>query len=116
MSSYIADLKGAIWRLHGLEAVHLRTVPLTEQFEGKILWQGKVETFDVSGHPEARRCFAWANEDVDGKQSYTAVLQLPPVDSERSAVRAALAERSSHLDGQGNQMQRFQPPIPSPRQ
>jgi len=91
MTGYIADLKSEIRRLHGLESVHVRTVPLTEQFEGKILWQGEVETFDVVGHPTARRCFAWGNESDDGKKNYTAVLQLPPVDSERSAVRAALA-------------------------
>ena len=81
MSSYINNLKGAIRRLHGLEAVHVRTVPLTEQFEGKILWQGEVETFNVSGHPQASRCFAWAYEDDDGKQHYTAILELPPVNS-----------------------------------
>jgi hypothetical protein len=92
MSSYISNLQGAIRRLHGLEAVHVRTVPLTEQFEGKILWQGEVETFNVSGHPQALRCFAWAYEDDDGKQQYTAVLELPPVNSERSAVRVAIAQ------------------------
>jgi len=37
MSSYISNLQGAIRRLHGLESVHDRTVPLTEQSDGKIL-------------------------------------------------------------------------------
>jgi hypothetical protein len=90
MSGYIADLQREIQRVHGLESVHVRTVPLTDQFEGKILWQGEVETFDVAGHPTARRCFAWHTKVTDGQKYYMAVLQLPPVDSERSAVRAAL--------------------------
>ena len=92
MSGYIANLQSEIRRLYGLESVHVRTVPLTEQVEGKILWQGEVETFDVAGHPVARRCFAWGYEGDDGKLNYTAILQLPPVDSERSAVRAALTQ------------------------
>jgi hypothetical protein len=92
MSGYIADLQREIRSLHGLESFHVRTVPLTEQFEGKILWQGEVETFDVAGHPTARRCFAWEYEDDNGKPNYAVVLQLPPVDSERSAVRAALTD------------------------
>jgi hypothetical protein len=101
MSDYIANLQRAIRRLHGLESIHVRTVPLTEQFEGKIRWQGEVETFDVSGHPAARRCFAWADEGDDGKENYTAVLQLPPVDSERSAVRASLVAQQAKNEGKG---------------
>src|SRR5688572_17147441 len=92
MSGYIANLQREIRRLYGLDSVHVRTVPLTEQVEGKILWQGEVETFDVAGHSMARRCYAWAYAGDDGKQNYTAILQLPPVDSERSAVRAALTQ------------------------
>jgi len=99
MTVYITDLQREIRRLYGVESVHVRTVPLTEQFEGKILWQGEVETFDVVGHPTARRCFAWASEGDDGQQNYTAVLQLPPVDSERSAVRAALTHMKNEETG-----------------
>jgi hypothetical protein len=98
MSGYIDNLRGAIRRLHGLQAVHLRTVPLTEQFEGKILWQGEVETFSVSGHPQASLCFAWAYQDYDGKQHYTAILELPPVNSERAAVRVALIAQVKNQD------------------
>ena len=83
-------LRTEIRRLHGCEASHVVTVPLTDQFQGKIRWQGEVEMFDLHGHPQANRCYAWAYLDEDNKQQFTAVLEMPPVDSPRAAVRAAL--------------------------
>jgi len=90
MTDDIARLQDAIRHLHGVESVHIKTVPITELFEGKVVWKGEVETFAVIGHQTASRCYAWAYQGDDGKQHYTAVLGLPPVDSEQAAVKAAL--------------------------
>jgi len=90
MKDYTGRLQDAIQRLHGCKSAHVATIPLTEQFNGRILWQGEVEIFHLHDHANAKVCYAWAEEDDGGAEHYTAVLELPPVDSPRSAVRAAL--------------------------
>src|SRR5207249_7959043 len=70
---------------------HVSTVPVHETFEGKTVWQGEVEVFDLIGHLTANRCYAWAYQDEDGNTQYTTVLELPPVQSAQDAVKAAIA-------------------------
>jgi hypothetical protein len=49
-----------------------------------------VEAFTLIGHPKAKRAYGWRTGT--GKAArYTAVLELPPVDSPNTAVRAAIA-------------------------
>jgi hypothetical protein len=69
-------------------------MPVTESFQGQIVWQGEVEVFNLRGHPKAKICYAWAHatgEDDQGKR-YVAVLELPPVDSAQTAVKAAIVD------------------------
>lgn len=94
--AYLDELQDAIRHLHGCEADHVETVPVTETFQGRIVWQGEVEVFNIRGHPVARRCYAWAHsegENDKGKR-YVAVLELPPVESARTAVRAAIVNEA----------------------
>jgi hypothetical protein len=86
----IGELKNAIRRLHGCEADHVESVPIKETFNGQTVWEGEVEVFNVRGHPKAKRCYAWAHAEDDTGRRYVAVLELPPVDSPRAAVRAAI--------------------------
>ena len=89
---YIGELKKAIRRLHGCEAEYAETVPVTETFQGETVWKGEVEVFDIRGHPKAKRVYAWSHvtgKNDEGKR-YVAVLELPPVDSAETAVRAAI--------------------------
>ena len=99
---YIAELKNAIRNLHGCEADYLETVPVDESFQGKTVWQGDVEVFAIRGHPKAKRCYAWSHESDKG-QRYVAVLELPPVDSAESAVKASIVEeyKGKHGDQAG---------------
>jgi hypothetical protein len=80
--------------MHKCEATHRETVPVHEVFQGETVWQGLVEVFDLTGHPKAKRCYAWSHReevnDVD-ERSVT-VLKLPPVISPESAVKAAVME------------------------
>jgi len=94
MKADIANLRDAIRRLHGCEAVHLMSSPVNEQFQGRTVWDGKVEVFDLIGHPKAKRCYAWAHKQDDGSDRYVAVLEIPPVDSPITAVRAAIVAES----------------------
>lgn len=90
---YIQTLQEAILAVHGCESRHVATSPVTEIFEGETAWTGEVETFEITGHPKAKRCYAWAYND-DGTMRTTAVLEVPPVDSPSSAVTLAIAAKA----------------------
>ncbi len=92
MSDYIAEIQAAFLKLHGCEADYLETVPVVEEFQGKTIWQGDVEVFDIRGHPKATRGYGWGHltGEHDQGQRFFTILELPPVDSPQTAVRAAI--------------------------
>jgi hypothetical protein len=79
----------AIRHLHGLEATWLESVPVTEIFGGKTVWDGEVQVFEVT-HPKANRVYAWSHESGGSKRRFHAVLGAPPVDSPSKAVQTAI--------------------------
>lgn len=76
--------------LHGCDSRWVEAVPVKEVFEGRTVWKGVVQVFDLIGHPTAKRCYAWSYETDEGKTRYVAVLHQGPVDSPRKAVQAAI--------------------------
>jgi hypothetical protein len=86
---YLAHLQKAIRATHGCESKHVETVPVRETFKGKTVWDGEVEVFDLIEHPKASRVYAWSYDVATGSRTL-AVLQLPPVISPVTAVRAAI--------------------------
>lgn len=89
--AYIAELKHAIKQVHGCDSTHVETVPVTEKFRGKIVWEGEVEVFNLAGHPKAKRAYAWGYApDRSAGLEVVAVLEIPPVESPVTAVRAAI--------------------------
>jgi hypothetical protein len=61
---------------------------------GKVIWQGVVEAFSLTGHPKAKKAYGWrTGEGV--KTRLVTVLELPPVDSPNTAVRAILASQTN---------------------
>ena len=92
MAEVEADqLKEAVEIMHGGAAQLAQSVPVCETFEGKIVWEGAVHVFDLTGHPTATRAYAWSSP-IEGstKRRVFAVLHQPPVDSPEAAVRAAI--------------------------
>jgi hypothetical protein len=89
---YIADIQAVFLKLHGCEATYVETVPVVEEFQGKTIWQGDVEVFDLEGHPKATRGYGWGHVTGahDQGRRYFTVLELPPVDSPQTAVKAAI--------------------------
>ena len=85
---YIERLKSVILHLHGCKAVHTDTVPVHEVFQGKTIWQGDVEVFDLRSHPKAKRCYAWS---YDEPEQFITILEIPPVKSAQDAVRVGVA-------------------------
>jgi hypothetical protein len=86
----IDALKEAVERLHSCTAKFVEAVDVREEHEGKILWWGTVKVFDLTGHPSARRAYAWSFPATAGKPKFVSVLGLPPIDSAVAAVRANL--------------------------
>jgi hypothetical protein len=89
---YIARIQVAVSQLHNCGAVWRFTVPVHEVFNGQTVWQGEVEVFDLNGHPKAKRAYAWSHREGkdDTGERFVAVLELPPVESAVTAVRASI--------------------------
>jgi len=88
--TYLEEVQHAIKQLHGCESKHVETVPVKEVFKGKTVWEGDVEVFDLTGHPKAKRAYAWGYPNGKGGLEVVAVLEIPPVESPVTAVRAAI--------------------------
>ncbi len=84
------ELRQAVERLHNCLAVHAGSAPVEEVFKGQAVWKGHVEIFDLTGHPKASRAFAWEHGTDVGTIRYHAVLEIPPVESPETAVRAVI--------------------------
>jgi hypothetical protein len=89
----ITELKDATRATHGCESLHVESVPVKEVFGEQIAWEGRGEVFDLVGHPEAKRAYAWTYRDGDQNKTI-AVLGIPPVDSPQSAVKVAIASKA----------------------
>ena len=98
--TYLEELRDVIRRLHGAEATHVESVPVKEAFQGKTVWEGIVEVFDLVGHPSAHRVYAWANDTDDPQRSkhHVTVLHLHPIKSAQDAVRAAIVKEFRSLE------------------
>jgi len=91
--TYIEELRDVIRRLHGVDSTHVESVPIKETFQGKTVWEGIVEVFELRGHPKASKVYAWAYEtDNPKKPKHVTVLHLGPITSPLLAVRAAIVE------------------------
>ena len=60
--------------------------------QGKIIWDGTVEVFDLIGHPKVQVCYGWghAAQDKPSKLRFVTVLGIPPIDSPLKAVQAVI--------------------------
>ena len=92
--TYIEELKEVIRRLHGVESTHRQSIPVKEVFQGKTVWEGIVEVFELHGHPKANIAYAWTHDtdDPDQPRRSVTVLQVPPAVSPETAVRVAIAQ------------------------
>jgi hypothetical protein len=91
---HIQELREGIRRLHGTDATHVESVPVKEEFQGKTVWEGTVEVFDVPGHARAPKAYAWlADTDNPNKpKRQVTVLHIAPVTSAVLAVRAVIMQ------------------------
>jgi hypothetical protein len=91
--TYIEELQDVIRHLHGVESTHVESIPIKETFQGKTVWEGIVEVFDLKNHPEAKRLYAWAYETDNPKRPrHVTVLHIGKITSPLLAVRAAIVQ------------------------
>jgi hypothetical protein len=93
MSGRIDKLKAGIEKMHHCRAAHVSSETVLEMFRGDVAWDGVVETFAITAHPEAKYCYAWSYGE-NGATQYVTVLELPPVDSAETAVKIAIAGKA----------------------
>jgi hypothetical protein len=101
--NYIQSLQDAIRKAYGCESKHIESDFVREMFQGTAIWVGTVEVFDLTGHPTARRAYAWghATRDAGKEVRIVTVLGVPPVDSPRKAVQVSIV-----ADAKENEVQK----------
>jgi len=102
--SYLKELQDVIRRLHGVESEHVESVPVKETFQGRTVWEGIVEVFDLKGHPTAFRVYAWSHDtdDPENPKRHVAVLHAHPIKSAQDAVKAAIVQEYRNLATEEN--------------
>jgi len=89
---YISQLQATIQGVHCCAAAHKESVFVHERVGLDAFWQGYVEIFDLTGHPQAKRCFGWS---MGHSKEIVTVLDFPVGINPHSAVKVALARRCS---------------------
>jgi hypothetical protein len=86
----IEELRRSVEAQHGGDATYVRSVPVTQTLQDKTVWAGAVQVFDLAGHPQATRAYAWSTA-IKGstERRFFAVLDSSAVRSPADAVRAA---------------------------
>ena len=59
------ELKRAVEAQHGCKATVFQSVPIKETFGRNTVWEGVVHIFSLTGHPMAKRAYAWSSP-IDG--------------------------------------------------
>lgn len=85
------QLKQAVESQHGGTATFVQSVPVSESFVGRTVWDGVVHVFKLDGGDVgATQAYAWSHELKDGKRRFFTVLHLGPITGPVEAVRAAI--------------------------
>jgi len=88
--SGLPALEEAIRHMHGCEPTFVESVQVRETFNGRNVWAGEVQVFDVKGHKSATRVYAWSHAMEGERRKFYAVLHEGPIDSPVKAVRASI--------------------------
>jgi hypothetical protein len=96
--NYLVLLRSAIQQKHGCAAQHRESIHVHETLDRKTIWEGDVEVFELAGHPEAEKCYAWSHREPGTSghilncenMRLITVLGKRPVGSPEMAVRAAI--------------------------
>jgi hypothetical protein len=88
----MVHLKCAVEKNIGGIARHVSSTAVIEVFEESLLWEGVVETFEVSCHPTIKRCYGFAYREEETLQ-YATIAETDELNSPKMAVKAFVASR-----------------------
>jgi hypothetical protein len=93
-----SELRRAVESQHKCRAGLLETAIVKMAIDGNTVWEGMVHVFDLAGHPDANRAYAWSSP-IEGSNKWRlfSMLHLPPVTSPAEAVRAAIVAESKTM-------------------
>ena len=92
-------LEAAIALKHNCKPSHKETVLVREVTKAdETIWEGNVEVFELAGHSESKRCYAWKNPDGKGGYKIFTVLESHVVNSANRAVQAAIFTNALPID------------------
>ncbi|HEV3100236.1 MAG TPA: hypothetical protein VGY75_11040 [Candidatus Udaeobacter sp.] len=94
MTERILNIKCAVEKNIGGIARHVTSTAVIEIFEGDLVWEGVVETFDVACNPNVKRCYAFTYRENDSL-GYATVTETGAVNSPEAAVKTFIASRCS---------------------
>ena len=93
----IEALQDAIRGFQHGESIWVESVPVTETFEGEVVWSGEVHVFDLVDPLSVGRVYAWSHSvDDSANRKFYVIAHDPDVDSPEKAVRAAIIEGSGN--------------------
>lgn len=90
MTERILSLKCAVEKEIGGIARHITSTPVIEIFEGSLLWEGIVETFEIGCNPTVKRCYSFAYREDDILR-FVAIAETDEVNSPKMAVKTFIA-------------------------
>ena len=79
-----------IFQEYGCDSKHVKSVPVHEVFQGKTVWRGKVEVFDLI-HYRAKRCYGWMYGEPE---EFMTILEGGRVTDAQSAVKVRVSYRA----------------------
>ena len=92
MTERILSIKCAVEKNIGGMARHVTSTAVIEVFEGDLIWEGVVETFEVACNPNVKRCYGFTYRE-DDSLGYATIAETDEVNSPKLAVKAFVASR-----------------------
>jgi hypothetical protein len=87
---YLSLMEASIRQKLKCHITHWKTVPVHERLAEKTIWQGNIEVFELEGHAEAKKCYAWFYYEQGKSVRYVVVLESRLVKSPEEAVKSAI--------------------------
>jgi len=93
MSDEVELLKAGVEAQHDCSAAWINSLPVAAKASGKLVWDGTVHIFELSGHPQCERCYAWFENEfgpLDARK-VSSQLKVEGISSAADAVSATFA-------------------------
>lgn len=91
MSNEVDRLTAEVEAQHECSATWVNSLPVAAKASGKLVWDGTVHIFALTGHPECERCYAWWENEfgpLDQRKVHSQ-LKVDGISSAAEAVTAA---------------------------